>query len=165
MNELVFGAVLIISATLFGISFSQKLINRRKNLQMLIEVIRKMQTYIGFSSMEISAVVAECFKNIKGFESFTQYVSEDTAFTTWWEKCVRSIDSSTGLDREDKDLLIRFSEGIGVSDAEGQLSHCELYCELFAERLRLAKEVENTKSRLYKVLGFSVGCAVTLIVV
>lgn len=165
MNELILGAILMISATLLGSSFSQKLINRRRNLQMLIEVIRKMKTHIGFSSMEISAVVTECFRNIKGFECFAQGTSDDMTFLNWWKECVKSLDSSTGLDKEDRELLIRFSEEIGVSDIEGQISHCDLYAELFSERLRLAKEAESTKCRLYKILGFSVGCAVTLIVV
>ena len=166
MNELILGAVLVISATLLGCSFSQNLINRRKSLQMLIEVIRKMKTYIGFSTREIESVVTECFCNVKGFECFTRGTEKDNeTFLMWWKECVNSLDSSTGLDKNDRELLVRFSEEMGVSDVEGQISNCELYEELFTEQLNFAKEAESKKCRLYKILGFSLGCAVTLIVV
>ena len=43
--------------------------------------------------------------------------------------------SETSLNDEDKQLLIGFSKGLGVTDLSGQTSNCELYGKLFEERL------------------------------
>ncbi len=165
MTEIIMGALLVVCATLLGNSFAQKLINRKNSLQGIIEAIEKMKTYISFSSMEITQVVSESFKNISGFDAFVTLPSDDVSFSAWWRTSVNNLGAHLGLDKEDKTLLLKFSDGIGASDIKGQISHLDLYTELFTERLKQAKEHVSSKSRLYRILGFSMGCAVTLIVV
>lgn len=165
MTELGLGVVLIICMTLLGNSFAQKLVNRKNTLQVILESIEKMKIHISFSTMEIDQVISESFKGVKGFEYFSFIPAEDFCLYDWWESCVNSLGSELGLSKEDKALLCKFSDGIGISDVSGQMSHLKLYEELFAERLKAAKETVNNKTRLYRILGFSLGCAVTLMVV
>lgn len=165
MAELLMVIVILASGTLLGFSFSQNLVNRRKTLEAIIESLEKMKTYIGFSSMEIFSITAEVFGFLQGFEEFTRVPESDVSYIKWWEACVKNLSKETGLCKEDKELLLRFSQGVGVSDVEGQMSHLDLFVRMFNERLHNAREAENKKSRLYKILGFSLGCAVTLTIV
>lgn len=165
MTEIIMGVLIVVCGTLIGNSFAQKLISRKNSIEGIIEAIEKMKTFINFSSMEIVPVISESFTNIVGFEIFTTSPADEETFTDWWEKCVDNLSSNLGLVKEDKILLKRFSMEIGVSDVEGQISHCDLYKRLFLERLKLVKDLVDTKARLFRILGFSLGSAVTLIVV
>lgn len=164
MWQLMMIIIILVCGILLGCSFSQGVVNRRKTLEGIIEALEKMKTYIEFSSMEIFEIIKRSFGNLRGFSDFAR-IPEDVTFVLWWSKCVSTLGGETGLSKEDKDLLIRFSNGIGVSDVSGQISHIDLYISMFCEKVRLARDEEEKKSRLYKILGFSFGCAVSLIIV
>ena len=69
-----------------------------------------------------------------------------------------------GFFEKDRELLLRFGEGFGASDAEGQISHCRLTMELLRRRLEEAGEEKKQKGRLYRMLGVlgSLGAALLL---
>lgn len=156
--------ILIASTTLIGNSFSQRLQNRCKCLGGLVQALTKMRSLIIFSGYDIRTVVKDGFSNIEGFESFCDIAASDEAFDEWWNKKIHSIDKYKGLLKEDIEILLRFGEGLGISDIQGQDAHFQLYSDLILQKLQQAKENVNQKSRLYRILGFSMGCAVTLII-
>lgn len=163
MFKLVLSLILIGSATFVGNHFSSRLESRRRTLSLLVESIKKMKTLICFGGYEVYRVIALSFENAKFFDAFCSQPRSEMEFFDWWNECVDNIENKCGLNKEDKTLLKRFAEGIGVTDIEGQIANCELYSELFSERLSSSKETEKNKAQLYRVLGFSVGCAVVLL--
>ena len=48
---------------------------------------------------------------------------------------------------------------------EGQLSHIELYTDIFTKALENAVSEMKTKSRLYKTMGFFLGTSIALMIV
>ncbi len=164
MYKFVMCAIMIISTTFMGNSFSQRLSNRRKCLCEVIESVSRMKSLITFSGLDIQKVVADSFKNTCMSGLFTESKFDTDDFSLWWRGAVNSIDKSTGINKEDKELLRSLGDGLGVTDIAGQLAHLELYSQLFSQRLSSAKDSEKEKGRLYRVLGFSLGCAVTLVV-
>ena len=163
--KLLLSLVLIISATLIGNSFSSKLTTRRKTLSLIHNAINRIKTLICFGGMDTYRVVEECFcgSEFPLLEStiFTNNFEYDKAF----EESVRKINRSFSLTKSDKDLLNQFGVHLGSTDVTGQIAHTELYAQIFAERLSYAKEQESQKSKLYRVLGFSLGCAISLLIV
>lgn len=155
---------LVLSATLLGNCFSERLTNRRKSIASLIEALSRMKAYLSFGEYEVFRLVKESFSGVKVFDAFCVCDETEADFTSWWRNNVLSLDKSTGLTREDKELLLRFGENLGITDTDGQIAHLELYAQLFAENLACAKEAEKTKGKLYRVLGFSAGCALILII-
>lgn len=164
MFRLCMCSVVILCSTFMGNWFAARLKSRRKNLLLIIEAITRMKNHFAFSGFEINRVVSESFCGLPCFERFCICDGSTEEFNLWWEKTVESLPSDTGLSREDKRLLLRFSDSLGVTDVEGQISNCDFYIEVFAQRLKAADAAEDKNSRLYKILGFSLGCIVTLVV-
>lgn len=163
--KLICSIAFIFATTLLGHWFSEKLTNRRKTLQAISEAISKTETLISFGLGEITGVVIESFCKINGFENVQLFCDEGNSFCESFHRCIDAIPSECSLTEEDKDLLKRFSEGLGSSDLAGQTSNCEYYKKLFDERISEAKEKEKSLKKLYKVLGFSLGCIIILMIV
>ncbi|MBQ4568901.1 MAG: stage III sporulation protein AB [Ruminococcus sp.] len=163
MFKLIMCFMVVISATLIGNSYSQRISNRVKCLNDVIEAISRMRALISFSGMNIQNVVIDSFKNTSLAKLFLSKEDEAEDFYVWWSSSLDCIEKSMGINKEDKELLLKFGRGLGKTDTEGQLEHLELYKELFIQRLNSAKDAQKEKGRLYRVLGFSLGCAVTLV--
>ncbi len=164
MFKFIMCLLLVISSSFIGNSYSQRISNRIKSLSDIIEAISRMKSFISFASMNIHKVVQDSFKNTCFAKIFTKNENEAEDFFVWWSTALNSIEKSTGINKEDKELLRNFGNGLGRTDIEGQLAHLELYNELFTQRLISAKDAQREKGRLYRVLGFSLGCAVTLVI-
>ncbi len=165
MLKLILCLVFIVTTTLYGFIISQKLTTRKKTLESVVDSIIRMKSLITFGSFEISRIIQDSFGSIKGFEAFRDCYSDSENLFLYWQKTVYSLPNELCLNANDKELLIKFSRGLGVTDVEGQISNCDLYCELFKEAFENAKEKEKTSGRLYKILGFSLGCVITLMIV
>lgn len=154
--------VVVLCSTLIGNWFASRLKSRRHSLLILIEGISRMKNHFSFSGFDVFRVVAESFCGFQYFEKFTDYNgSED--FQLWWKNRVEALPTECGLNQEDKRLLIRFSDCLGVTDVEGQISNCDFYTDVFSQRLKAADATEYKNSRLYKTLGFSLGCILILV--
>ncbi len=165
MFRLIMCLVFVVSSTLIGFWFSLKLSNRKRTLECVIDAIIKTKTLIEFGGYEISRVITQSFNAIRGFEKIEDLILNGENFTKCFYECVNTLPSEHCLRVEDKELLKKFADGLGVSDIQGQTLNCDLYCELFKEQLKFAKENEKSSGRLYRILGFSLGCVVALMVV
>ncbi|MBQ8000668.1 MAG: stage III sporulation protein AB [Ruminococcus sp.] len=165
MFKVILSFVLIAATTLYGFIISRRLTIRRQALESIVDSIVRMRSLIGFGGYEISRVIKSSFGCSKGFESFDYSSFDEDNLPTLWINLVNTISGELCLNSEDKELLVKFSEGIGITDTDGQLANCDLYCELFKERIADAKEKEKASGRLYKIIGFSFGCVITLMIV
>lgn len=163
MVKLIFALVVIVSSSLLGNSFSVSLTNRRKTIDSILGAVNKAKTLICFGGMDTKRVVEECFCT----ESFPLLNKDDLnaeEFDIAFKRSVSNISPSFALKKSDKELLVGFGSELGTTDVTGQVAHTQLYSELFSDRLRQVKIQENEKSRLYRILGFSVGSAVSLLI-
>lgn len=165
MIKLLLSIVIITVSFLVGNTFSVRLINRRKTLSGIVAAICRMKTMICFGGADTRTVVEECLCGeafpLISIEAFNGTEAYDKAF----EKGVNSIAGSFSLAKEDKELLLQFGTLLGSTDVTGQIAHTGMYTELFGERLNVVKEQESAKSKLYRVLGFSLGCIISLLIV
>lgn len=163
MVKLLISLLLIVSSTLLGISASMKLKGRVQSLCSFHEGIHRMKSLISFSGYDMVRVVGECFEKVRGFESFS---SADCTYPlyTRWTNSVKTFSSESKLTEKETEILLRFGENLGVTDTEGQLKNCDLYIELVSELISAAKDEEEKKSRLYRVMGFSFGMLTALLI-
>ena len=80
-----------------------------------------------------------------------------------WEDSLKKADGAPGLNRQDIELLTEFGRGLGTSDVEGQISHCELYQELLQKQMETARQDVSSKGRLYVTLGITGGLGLALL--
>lgn len=165
MIKLVLSLVLIFSASLIGNTFSQRLTNRRKTLSSIVGAIGRIKTLICFGGIDTRRVVEDCLCADDFPLMNAEDLSSESSYDKAFEKCVAKISNSFSLTKSDKELLCNFGSQLGCTDVTGQIAHTELYSELFTERLNFVKEQERCKAKLYRVLGFSLGCAITLLIV
>ncbi len=151
--------ILVFSATLLGNWFSQRLFRRTRYLQGMLEGINRMKTNVCFGNLDVFRAVGD------SFPAFRDNSCEETSAEEYWASLIDSIPKSSGLSKADREVLKGFGRNLGVTDTEGQLNNCELYSGLVLERIKISKEEEASKSRLYRVLGFSLGFAITLLIV
>lgn len=154
--------VLIVCTTLLGNWFALRLRHRSDYLRKMLIAIKRMKTLICFGGYEIERVITDAFSGVDEYSVFSETATQKE-LSVWWSEQIDKIDKNSGLSIEDRSVMKRFSDGLGVSDIEGQISNCELYSGLIEERLRLSEEDELKKSRLYRVLGFSLGAILALL--
>jgi len=66
---------------------------------------------------------------------------------------------------EDTETFASFFEGLGKSDLQGQLTHCNLYISILNRALENARKESSEKGRLFCLLGLFSGLAVALLLI
>ena len=165
MIKLILSLVLIITSSLIGNSFSVKISNRRKTLASIYNAITRAKTLICFGGMDTYRVIEECFCTTEFPLMENNLFTDDCQYNKVFEESVGKINRNFSLTKADKELLTQFGSNLGSTDVTGQIAHTELYANLFSERLDIVKTEEQAKSKLFRVLGFSLGCAISLLIV
>jgi stage III sporulation protein AB len=95
-------------------------------------------------------------------DNFADYAfSRERPFKEQWPQMVARF--HTVLNKKDCQVLADFSNGMGAGDLESQLRHIDLYQELLNERLEDAKKDREDKAGLYRVLPFSLGLTLAIL--
>lgn len=154
--------LIVIASTLIGFLLAQRLKNRCDFLTAIMEFLCNLKTNIRYSGEDIFGLIE---KSVNKTLSEYFYSSNNGSMEEYWSDCIKKVPHSYGLQIDDYNTLKDFGLNLGKTDIEGQTSHIELYSNLFLNQLEKAKAEYNTKSKLYKLLGFFVGCAIALMII
>ncbi len=141
--------VIVCAGCFVGQFLSSRLYKRKETLSSFIKELETAQSKISYSA----ATVYELFDMVQ-FNSSEEFYPQ-------WEDMLRQYERI--LSKKDTELLCEFARGLGVSDAEGQLRHIKLYISLLSEQEKQAQEEISQKSKLCRILGFSAGTALALL--
>lgn len=139
---------------------------RASFFEQLVGFLTELQTQIRYSGEPLSTLLRGTAGKILEplLTACAGAMEEGTPFFDAWQKGLLEIPKSMGLTKEDLRLLTDFGQGLGTTDLEGQLSHCELYKAMFSSRLKQAREERTKKVKLYRMLGLFSGIAVSLLI-
>ncbi len=158
------GTLLLIAVgTLAGYMESHRLEMRVERLEEFLRFVSSAQTEIRFSALPVEQIVQRHGGDLEFLRRCGDCFEKGTDFLSAWQTGVNSCAKNSGFNEKDTELLKGFGRGFGVSDIDGQLSHCALYCELTAQSLKDAKEEKERKSRLYQMFGVFSGMAAALL--
>jgi len=152
--------VLLCATTMYGFVCSQKLTKRKKSLRTICDGIVRAKSLITFGGYNISRVLQESFKEINLFNNISDNMSD--VFT---DEFFVKVKKDLCFCDEDVEMFRGFTEVLGITDTAGQIANCDLYYELMKKQLDSAEEKEKSSGRLYKILGFSLGLVITLMIV
>ena len=155
------GLVLLAGAFAFaGLRASLRLTGRVRRLERFLRFLQNAQTDILFSSIPVVRLLErhggelpfllDCAARCRGGEDFSDA----------WASAVRGAE---GFSPEDRELLLRFGEGLGASGAQGQQALCRLTMTLTEQRLAEAREEQQKKGRLCRTLGVLGGVGAALL--
>ncbi len=150
--------LLLLSVTVCGFYFSNRLKLRRDFLLAFIEFLTNLETNIRYTSDDIINLVKRSAPNY-----LTDIFCTDSyVFTDYWTDSLSRIPKSYGLKADDCSLLSEFGKLLGTTDIEGQLNHIELYKTLFKNSLDNSEKEYKSKGKLYRLLGFFCGATLAI---
>ncbi|HHZ05686.1 MAG TPA: hypothetical protein GX401_02685 [Clostridiales bacterium] len=159
--------MIIVSTAWLGILLSKRLITRASFYEQMITFISNLQTQIRYSSDVLTNILSREHSRILEplLSNTVVHLGDGTTFARAWGDSVSNLPTYFGLNKDDKSLLADFGNGLGVSDVDGQLSHCEMYKQLFSDRLSQMKQDNDKKVKLYRCLGVFSGMALALLII
>lgn len=151
MLKLILSLILLLSCMFIGQSMSSKLYGRKEILSLFCRNFQSAVTRLQYSADTVFEL----------FEDFSFERSEP--FHLQWNKLLLKYRSQ--LKPQDIALLSDFAIDFGRSDAQAEIRHLEYYISKLEERIGQAQTDIEKKARLYRVLGFSVGVTLALLIV
>ncbi len=159
--------LLIVSSSLGGYYLSLRLKNRSEFLRDFIAFLKSLKIQLRYTSGDIFSVLPMC-SDSKILKSVLMNISEnrdENSLSEIWENSFAEISKQNGLKKGDVKALADFGLNLGTTDTQGQLSHIDLYTEIFLKALDNATEELKNKGKLYKTMGFFLGVSVSLMIV
>ncbi len=164
-----FIGIILVSFTGASIGFfqSNKLILRVKFLESYISLVRYIETEVRYCASSIIQILENYFSENKIgiIDSCIKHTYEDIPFSQAWCLAVDESCKRYYLKKEDISLIKDFGNGLGISDIDGQVAHCESNIELINIRLAEARDERKKKYRLYQTLGISGGLCLALLLI
>lgn len=145
--------VIVLSATMTGFYYSNKLYIRKDTLQKFINELKASVTQIRYSSDNLCDIFSDKFS---GFE-----FCDEQPFLIQWNNLLKSYDSK--LKKSDIKLLLSFAQNLGKADVNGEISHIQMYIDMLNDCVEDAKNNINSKSKLYRTLGVSFGLLISIL--
>ena len=155
MLKILLCGVIVLSSTVLGLYYSNILFRRKEILQMFINNLKDAQTRIRYESGNLCEVFSDRFVGFT-FDS-------DKMFLPQWIELLKIYDNS--LTKNDTKLLISFAENLGKTDVSGEISHIQMYVELLNSSVNEAENSINSKSKLYRTFGVSVGLLISILLI
>lgn len=158
--------MLVISGGLCGCSAASRLSKKARFLEGYMQFIRMVETEIRYSGRYISEIVSEgCGDGpfCDFLRNCRENISNGVPFPIAWEKAFNSICGQMRIPEDTARLIINFGSGLGVSDSEGQISHCKYHYGIIEPYLVRANEDKQVKGKLYSILGTCLGAAAAVI--
>ena len=166
MLKILLCLVIVSSSAFLGNFYALKFINRRKTLSAILYALNKSKSLISFARFDVFRLAegAFCSADFPLLDSKC-FQDETLPFESSFRNAVENMSRKFSLKQGDKELLIDFAKALGETDVEGQIAHINLYEELFSQRLSLAKEKEQSCVKLCRVMGFTCGLGITLMLI
>ncbi len=155
--------LLVVSGTLAGYMESRRLTFRVEGLESFLRFLSAAQTEIRFAALPVEQIVQRHGKELEFLKICGEKCRGGDSFSCAWESGVKNGTKGQGFKPQDIDLFYGFGKSFGISDTDGQISHCALYTELIQDNLKSAREDKNRKARLYQILGIFSGMAAALL--
>ena len=152
---------------MIGLMMAAKFRNREKELKEMKSAISIMKTKIQYTYEPIPQIfedlshtdniaISNLFQTAK-MKMKTESVEES------WEKSIN--ETPTSLKEEDKVVLKGLGKLLGKTDVEGQLSQITLTTQFLDTQIEKAEKEKEKNEKLYKTLGFVIGCTIVIILI
>lgn len=152
--------LLCAAMNLLGIQIAVRYKKRMQFWQQMKKMAEWFETEIRFTSDSPEKILQRFAKR----PNYTQWQSGELteAFPIQFAKTARQIAQPLGLAASELSEIDEFGFGLGCTDLEGQLSHCNGYSRMFEDKIEAAREDYRTKGKLFRSL-FTLASAAVMI--
>lgn len=163
---------LMCSAAAIGFLKAEELNGRVKRLQELKRMMMLLQGELRFHR----AALSEAFESVacRVEEPFRSFLSETAGrlesresggFEVIWKEMSKKLLQTEGFKKEDEALLEILRSSLGYLDLTMQTETLNLAMIQVEEAIRIAKEQQESKGKLYQTMGVTVGALLTLLII
>ncbi|MBR4721066.1 MAG: stage III sporulation protein AB [Clostridia bacterium] len=160
-----FGAVLIVSAFgIWGVSKSERLKKRCDSLLTIISSLNLLENEISYCEKDISSALLSVgvMENLPFFRSIAENLKNSSAFQAF-SNALKNDDMC--LSKSDREILLEFSQNLGSINKDFQISSILHTKELLASSRVSAYSDYEKYGKLYRNMGFLLGCLIALLMV
>ena len=144
----------VICGVLTGLCMSRRLSRRR-------EVLEEFKKLFASAALEIAYTGKDLYKVFS--DNFSGFVfSPELPFDVQWKKWINGTD---GLNDSDRELLIRFLDGLGLYDSISQQKHIGMYERLLDEHIKTAEKEMESKAKIYRALPSAAGLIIAIFII
>ncbi len=163
-------AIVLISCSLLGYTYSQKYSRRPGELRTLQALFHMFENEISFLSNILTDAflkIYKCTDSCVGafFNSTVENLRSEAGFdaSEAWTQAIKGNIQSTSLNSEDEEILISFGKMLGGSDLEGQIKNIRLTVNQLKLQEQKAEELKVKNEAMFKYLGVLGGLAIIII--
>lgn len=142
------------SSIAIGFSLSLRLSRRGAVLGDYIALLDTAADRMTYTAGNLAAVFSDNFAGV-AFDPERPFADQWEAMAARYRDVLR---------REDIAVLEAFADGLGRGDLQTELNHIRLYQSLLRERMAQAGEDCRKKGSLYRILPFSIGLVLTILI-
>lgn len=157
MMKLLGSVFLLLGGLLWGFSKARELWQRERLLGQWQRLIESLKTGVSFAARPLGDLIRE------DGSPFCREAAASPLFSQNPQQALLQAGKRLLPRQGDKALYQGFAQGLGTSDAAGQLRHLELYASLVGQALLEAREERDKRSRLYICLGLFGGLTLCLL--
>ncbi len=157
---------MVIAGTGIGYILSSRLGKQAETIDYTIRFIHFLKTGIRYAAQPLEELLGQGavqYPELPQLSVCHEYMRGGLPFMTAWDTSAEWLSREKRPTARYTQLLSEFGQGVGVSDLEGQLAHCELYLARFDELLAAARAEYAKKGKLYLLLGGFAGLAAALL--
>ena len=144
----------VICGVLAGLHLSRRLSRRREILEEFKKLFSSASLEIAYTGRDLYTVFSD---NFSGYR-----FDPEQPFDTQWREWIGGMD---GICDGDRQLLIRFLDGLGKSDAGSQQRHFVMYEKLLDGHIRTAEKEIESKAKVYRVLPAAAGLVLAIFII
>ena len=161
------GLFLMVAGVGIGLTASHRLRRRVTYLETCERLLQALWQEMSYTTRPLP----DLWRRLSRNEAFSAFpLVRDTAqrlshadFFDAFAAAVRCAEQAGDVTSETSRLLLEFAEGCGRTDLDGQQAHIEYYRTLLAQQGEQARRTYEEKGRVYRVLGWTGGIALVLL--
>lgn len=144
----------------------------------LAEAVRFWEHFLGFivyaenmlrcmnpTTAELVQKYHSAYPRFEPVSECARRCSSGTPFPEAWDQSITVLQRGRKLPADAARIMREFGAGLGATDIQGQLNHMALYRTQGQEKRMVALETQRNKSRMYVVLGATMGLGLDLLLI
>ena len=163
-----FGTLIILACgILSGITVLENHKNKIKFLKEYIEFILFIKSEIKYSQKTIY----EISKNASSGKLFLPYIKNFIKFSTIqslpddWAHTYDNIKENLRISPEEKALIIKFGENLGITDVLSQINYCDHHVKCITSHLIKEQDKQKQLGNLPLILSIGISAVIILIII
>ena len=146
--------IVIISGTLGGFAVYEKQRNKLKFFGQYLDFIENIKNEISYRCEYPFKIYID-----KSIDNLNKFSFEDS-----WKKSFKLCVKDLGISDSEESLIVNFGLGLGKSDTQSQINHCEHSLQTAKPYLKKLQSDYHSKGKLPIIVGTGFGIVIALLI-